>query len=110
MVGIATQDHIPWRAHTAEDGAVVLCSRDHATVCAQGYAVEQRTGKVLIEVRPLLPVVCRSYNPSIIAVVRDAGSCPGEGDHSLVGMDAAGWIVTPLISISVQVRPPLSLR
>ena len=54
---------------------------------AQGDAVEQRTGKVLIEVRPLLPGVCRSYNSSIIAVVRDAGSCPGEGDHSLVGMD-----------------------
>src|SRR4029077_2303010 len=85
--GIAAIDAVPWRPHVAEHYAVVLRSRNHAAVCGQGHAVEQRTWKVLIEVRPLQPGIRRCYNTSIIAIVHHARSCPREGDHSLVGMD-----------------------
>ena len=90
--GIATKDHIPRRAQAAEHNAVVLSSRDHIAVRAQGHAVEQRTWKVLIEVRPPLPGVRRSYDASVIALIHDARRSsakrrPLVGRYGCAGLD-----------------------
>src|SRR5215211_8834239 len=79
MAGISAAKHVPVSARAAEDDTVVLRPSYHAAVCAQSYAIHQRAWKILIEVRPIQPVVRRADNASIVAIVDDARNCVRKG-------------------------------